>query len=262
MTRALRQPSRKVPRSPESRPRSPPVDGAPADESKGLSCDSGSLARPVLLQRINGYLVRWVRKKYKRLRTFRKAHEAWGRIIACAPRIGTQPLALTGRAGTRRSRRGISVPLLSREIVLQVLLEVLDRLPVRSRCPAVGFHLQPGIPYLLFRYLKRLACRYLLAHSISQIVMIAFRKAFSSSLEPLYGCHTMLLACIARPFTSSQNSTRDLDSDSSQFCISRKQSLQPEESPDYPIRRERRWCRPRHRIRRLRERLPQPAGPR
>jgi RNA-directed DNA polymerase len=38
-----------------------------------------------LLQRINGYLVRWLRKKYKRLRTFRKAHEAWGRVTAQYP---------------------------------------------------------------------------------------------------------------------------------------------------------------------------------
>ena len=38
-----------------------------------------------LLQRINGYLVRWVRKKYKRLRTFKKAHEAWGRVTAQYP---------------------------------------------------------------------------------------------------------------------------------------------------------------------------------
>jgi hypothetical protein len=61
--------------------------------------------------------------------------------------------------------RGHPVPDLIK-IILQVRFKVLDRLPVRSRRPAVGFHLQPGIPYLLFRYLKRLACRYLLAHSI------------------------------------------------------------------------------------------------
>jgi RNA-directed DNA polymerase len=38
-----------------------------------------------LLQRINGYLVRWLRKKYKRLRTFAKAHAAWGRLTAQYP---------------------------------------------------------------------------------------------------------------------------------------------------------------------------------
>jgi RNA-directed DNA polymerase len=37
------------------------------------------------IQRINGYLVRWMRKKYKRLRTFKKAHEAWGRVTAQYP---------------------------------------------------------------------------------------------------------------------------------------------------------------------------------
>ena len=40
-----------------------------------------------LLQRINGYLVRWIRKKYKRLRTFKKAHEAWGRVTAQYPAV-------------------------------------------------------------------------------------------------------------------------------------------------------------------------------
>ena len=38
-----------------------------------------------LLQRINGYLMRWLRKKYKRLRKFKKAHEAWGRVTAQYP---------------------------------------------------------------------------------------------------------------------------------------------------------------------------------
>jgi RNA-directed DNA polymerase len=38
-----------------------------------------------VLKRINGYLVRWLRKKYKRLRTFKKAHEAWGRATAQYP---------------------------------------------------------------------------------------------------------------------------------------------------------------------------------
>jgi hypothetical protein len=32
-----------------------------------------------LLRRINYYLVRWLRKKYKRLRLFKKAQEAWKR---------------------------------------------------------------------------------------------------------------------------------------------------------------------------------------
>jgi RNA-directed DNA polymerase len=38
-----------------------------------------------LLQRINAYLVRWLRKKYKRLRGFRKARAAWQRITTQDP---------------------------------------------------------------------------------------------------------------------------------------------------------------------------------
>jgi RNA-directed DNA polymerase len=39
-----------------------------------------------LLRRINAYLVRWMRKKYKRLRTFTKAHAAWRRTTRQYPR--------------------------------------------------------------------------------------------------------------------------------------------------------------------------------
>ena len=39
-----------------------------------------------LLHRINAYLVRWMRKKYRRLKTFAKAHEAWKRITLPVPR--------------------------------------------------------------------------------------------------------------------------------------------------------------------------------
>jgi RNA-directed DNA polymerase len=38
-----------------------------------------------LLRRINSYLVRWMRKKYRRLRTFKKAHEAWKRVTSQYP---------------------------------------------------------------------------------------------------------------------------------------------------------------------------------
>jgi hypothetical protein len=38
-----------------------------------------------LLKRINGYLVRWLRKKYKRLKTFKKAHAAWNRLTSQYP---------------------------------------------------------------------------------------------------------------------------------------------------------------------------------
>jgi group II intron reverse transcriptase/maturase len=40
-----------------------------------------------LLRRINVYLVRWMRKKYKRLRTFYKAHAAWKRTTRQYPRF-------------------------------------------------------------------------------------------------------------------------------------------------------------------------------
>ncbi len=42
-----------------------------------------------LLRRINAYLVRWLRKKYKRLRAFTKARAAWNRIIHQHPRLFT-----------------------------------------------------------------------------------------------------------------------------------------------------------------------------
>ncbi|GGR09536.1 group II intron reverse transcriptase/maturase [Kitasatospora griseola] len=40
-----------------------------------------------LLQRINAYLMRWVRNKYKRLRMFKKAHACWQRIVRQYPRL-------------------------------------------------------------------------------------------------------------------------------------------------------------------------------
>lgn len=40
-----------------------------------------------LLARINSYLMRWLRKKYKRLRARGKAHAAWTRAVALRPRF-------------------------------------------------------------------------------------------------------------------------------------------------------------------------------
>ncbi|WP_329142536.1 group II intron reverse transcriptase/maturase [Streptomyces sp. NBC_01456] len=40
-----------------------------------------------LLQRINAYMLRWVRRKYKRLRAFKKAHRCWKRVIRQYPRL-------------------------------------------------------------------------------------------------------------------------------------------------------------------------------
>jgi RNA-directed DNA polymerase len=39
-----------------------------------------------LLRRINAYLVRWIRKKFKRLRPIKKAMAAWQRITSQYPK--------------------------------------------------------------------------------------------------------------------------------------------------------------------------------
>lgn len=38
-----------------------------------------------VLQRINSYLVRWMRRKYKRLRSKKKALEVWWRVVTQYP---------------------------------------------------------------------------------------------------------------------------------------------------------------------------------
>jgi group II intron reverse transcriptase/maturase len=40
-----------------------------------------------LLRRVNAYLMRWIRRKFERLRPFRKTLEAWQRITSQAPRL-------------------------------------------------------------------------------------------------------------------------------------------------------------------------------
>jgi RNA-directed DNA polymerase len=40
----------------------------------------------LFLQRINAYLMRWIRKKYKRLRGYRKAKACWQRVTSQHPR--------------------------------------------------------------------------------------------------------------------------------------------------------------------------------
>ena len=40
-----------------------------------------------LLRRINAYLMRWIRKKYRRLRKFKKAHACWKRVTRQYPRL-------------------------------------------------------------------------------------------------------------------------------------------------------------------------------
>ena len=52
-----------------------------------------------VLKRINGYLVRWLRKKYKRLRTFKKAHEAWGGPRPSTPVVRALEMGHAGTGG-------------------------------------------------------------------------------------------------------------------------------------------------------------------
>jgi hypothetical protein len=40
-----------------------------------------------LLRRINAYLMRRIRKKYRRLRKFKKAHACWKRVTRQYPRL-------------------------------------------------------------------------------------------------------------------------------------------------------------------------------
>ncbi|MGH3282653.1 MAG: hypothetical protein ACRDNW_26470 [Trebonia sp.] len=40
-----------------------------------------------LLQRINTYLVRWAKRKYKRLRTFKKVRKWWSGLTERQPRL-------------------------------------------------------------------------------------------------------------------------------------------------------------------------------
>ena len=40
-----------------------------------------------LLLRINAYLMRWIRRKYKRLRAFTKAKRCWERMTKRSPRL-------------------------------------------------------------------------------------------------------------------------------------------------------------------------------
>jgi hypothetical protein len=65
--------------------------GKPTGSNPGRaprSDPTGAFYRSALhpfLQRINTYLMRWIRKKYKRLRRYRKAKAAWQRITKQYP---------------------------------------------------------------------------------------------------------------------------------------------------------------------------------
>ena len=62
-----------------------------------------------LLSRINAYVMRWIRNKYKRLRTTKKAKACWQRITRQHPRLGGQddksPVTRDCHAGICGSRR-------------------------------------------------------------------------------------------------------------------------------------------------------------
>jgi len=57
---------------------------APRPDPTGAFCPS---ALYPLLTRINAYLLRWLRKKHKRLRGRRKAQDAWNRAVRQRPRF-------------------------------------------------------------------------------------------------------------------------------------------------------------------------------
>jgi hypothetical protein len=58
--------------------------GAPRSDPTGAFYRS---ALYPLLTRINAYLMRWLRKKHKRLRGRKKAQEAWTRAVTTRPRF-------------------------------------------------------------------------------------------------------------------------------------------------------------------------------
>jgi hypothetical protein len=70
--------------------------GKPTGSNPGRaprSDPTGAFYRSALhpfLQRINTYLMRWIRKKYRRLRTFTKAHACWKRATRQYPRLFAQ----------------------------------------------------------------------------------------------------------------------------------------------------------------------------
>jgi hypothetical protein len=66
--------------------------------------------------------------------------------------------------GWEVAARGHPIPDLV-EVPLEILLEVLDRAAVHSRCALVGLHLPIGFPHLLLRNVERLARCLQLVHS-------------------------------------------------------------------------------------------------
>jgi RNA-directed DNA polymerase len=52
-----------------------------------------------LLARINAYLMRWLRKKFKRLRGRKKAHQAWTRAVTTRPRFFAHWIWVSGVPG-------------------------------------------------------------------------------------------------------------------------------------------------------------------
>src|ERR1022692_4001265 len=71
-----------------------------------------SLLHP-LLKRINGYLVRWARKKYRRLASFKRVKKWWDGLVARDPRPfqdhDVSPRMVNGRSMERPAHRVASV---------------------------------------------------------------------------------------------------------------------------------------------------------
>src|SRR5664279_5044790 len=80
---------------PSARPGPDPGDKpqailVPRIEVRGWQQYYGSFYRSALhglLSRINAYLLRWIRRKYERLRPFTKAKACWRRVTVRCPRL-------------------------------------------------------------------------------------------------------------------------------------------------------------------------------
>ena len=101
---------------------------------------------------------------HQRLQEHRR-HGLRNAILNCwhTKRSGTPAMRLRYHHRPHRRRkvrpRAHPIPDLV-QVVLQILLEFLDRDTIHSRCALVGFHLPVCLPYLLLRDVERLALYY------------------------------------------------------------------------------------------------------
>ena len=62
-----------------------------------------------LFSRINAYLLRWIRRKYERLRAFTKAKASWRRVIIACPKLfATGPVLVPLCLVIKTTRAGMS----------------------------------------------------------------------------------------------------------------------------------------------------------